>query len=204
MGKRGWVGGRVSSQCMRCGSFSLPPSLPNPLHTQTHTHTQVNKEAEHRERLQDLSQRVVAARERIASEEGFMPAARKRREEGESELAQVCASTRVAGERKPACIPPPPHTPTPTHTPSHTPMRRCAPSSPPSLSGAPRWTEPATTSWLLRRAPGGLYSRSCVCARAGCGWVGGWAGLEGGRCAARALVDARTPSSLPPVLSSGG
>ena len=56
------------------------------LHRKRDLLDRVNKEAEYRERLQDLQQHIAACKERITSEEAFGAGARQRREEAASDL----------------------------------------------------------------------------------------------------------------------
>ncbi|KAL4443541.1 hypothetical protein ABPG75_011278 [Micractinium tetrahymenae] len=60
----------------------------------------VNKEAEHRERLQELQQRIAQGHERILSEEGFLADARKRHDDLAADLEAVRGEMAAFLERR--------------------------------------------------------------------------------------------------------
>ncbi|PRW56682.1 hypothetical protein C2E21_4574 [Chlorella sorokiniana] len=62
----------------------------------------VNKEAEHRQRLQELQQRVATGQERIFTEEGFLADARKRHDSLAADLAEVRGEQAAFLERRAA------------------------------------------------------------------------------------------------------
>jgi predicted transcriptional regulator of viral defense system len=59
------------------------------LHRKRDVLDRVNKEAEHRERLQELQQHISACKERIVSERAFGAGAEERREQAVSDLTEV-------------------------------------------------------------------------------------------------------------------